>query len=92
MKLIPVNRHLLVKHCERNQKEDEISILLPEDYRPSESEFATVEVIDWADSVSLPLESGDLALISRGMLQQAECCGDTHYLILENYVIGIVRE
>ena len=91
MNFTPVNRHILVRPCTQEQRQDEVSILLPDDYKPSESQFATVEVVAWANNVSLPLCAGDTAVVDRSMVQEVECCGETHQLVLENYVLGIVK-
>jgi len=92
MTITPVNRHLIVGPCGQESKKEDVSILLPDDYKPSESQFATVQVIAWADNVSLPLASGDAAVVNRAMIQEVECCGETYQLILENYVLAIVKD
>ena len=88
----PVNRHLLVEPVDKAE-ESEHNILLPEDYRPQQSQYAAVRIIEVADDVSLPhIIIGSVVVVERSMIKEIECLGCKLNLILENYVLGKVND
>ncbi len=95
--LKPSNRHLLVvPHFKKNETDS--GVLLPEDYNPKEERYIEATVIDVADDCSQQfkhLRYGTLhcnkIVIDRTMIEQINVSGKIHYLILENYVMGVYR-
>ena len=90
MKFEPANRHILVEHIvtEKSQDED-FGILLPEDYKPVESPYIAVRVVDWdRQKVSLQLHAGSTVIVNRSMVEQISYHGHNFYVVLENYVVG----
>lgn len=90
----PTNRHILVEHIatEKTQEKD-FSILLPEDYKPVESPYTAVNVIDWdRQKVSIQLEIGTTVIVNRSMIEEISYCGRKFYVILENYVVGTLLD
>jgi len=90
MKFSPRNRHLLVEKIEKPQNPDTPSILLPEDYKPVVEEHSYVRVRDIAPDCSLNISRGDLALVETHMLNQVEMEEEVSFLILENYILGVL--
>lgn len=94
--LQPVNRHLLiVPHLKR--EEEQTGILLPEDYKPQEETHIVATVVDVSSdcashflSIKRQRERREI-LVDRSMIEQIEYRDKTFYLILENYVLGILR-
>ena len=84
----PVNRYILVE--EEKREEQETLIVLPDDYKPVEERYATVEVREVADDVRFKLVPSSKIVIDRSMLEEI-AIGHTNYsVILDNYVVGIV--
>ena len=98
LRLKPVNRHLLiVPHIKK--KETSSGVVLPEDYNPEQDTYIEATVIDIADDCSKQfskLRYGSLdderkIIVDRSMIQEVSLKDRLHYLILENYVLGVYR-
>lgn len=89
----PVNRHLLVRPAEEasDRNEDEVKILLPQDYLPQQSQFATVEILDWADDVTIKTREFSKAIVERSMIREIEHEGEKLHVVLENYILCLVE-
>ena len=92
MMLEPRNRHILVLPIEEQEKEEEMAVLLPDSYRKPQSEYVAVSVVSAAPDVSQLLMSGDTLVIERSMLKEITFEESIYYLILENYVLGIIHK
>ena len=91
MILNPRNRHLLVIPQDEQEQEEERAVLLPENYRKPQSPYAAVSVLSVAPDVSQLLMAGDTLVVERCMLKEVTFEGETFYLVLENYILGIVE-
>lgn len=89
--LKPVNRHIVVKYKPQEEKTNS-DILLPDDYKPPERNHVVTEVIAVSDDVSFSCKKGDKLVIDKKMLQEITVEDSTYYLILENYVIGVLED
>ena len=95
--LKPVNRHLLiVPHIQKN--ETNTGVLLPDDYNPDENQYVEASVIDIADDCDKQFKhlrysniDNNKVVIDRSMIQEITLKDKTHYMILENYVVGVYR-
>lgn len=95
--LKPVNRHLLiVPHVQKN--ETSTGVLLPEGYEPEEDQYIEATVIDIAadcDKEFRHLRYGNLdsnkIVVDKSMIQEIKLKDRTHFMILENYVVGVYR-
>ena len=95
--LKPVNRHLLiVPHTVKN--ETNTGVLLPDDYSPEQNTYIEATVVDIADDCDkqfrhLKYENLDnnKIVVDRTMIQEIVLKDRTHYMILENYVVGVYR-
>lgn len=96
-RLKPVNRHLLiVPHVQKN--ETNTGVLLPDDYKPEESRYIEASVVDIADDcdkqfrhLRLTNIDNNRIVIDRTMVEEVSLKDKTHFLILENYVVGVYR-
>ena len=96
-RLKPVNRHLLiVPHVQKN--ETNTGVLLPDDYSAEEARYIEASVVDIAEDCDKSfrhLRYGNLdnnkVVVDRSMIEEIELKDKTHYLILENYVVGVYR-
>jgi len=97
--LKPVNRHfLIVPHYEPKLEESSSAVLLPEGYEPPKSRHIVATVVDVAPDCSehfRKLRRGTFAeklvIVDRNMIEEINVDNKTNYLILENYVVGILR-
>lgn len=100
-RLVPVNRHvLIVPHTIKKQEnKSESGVLLPDDYKPKESRYVTATVLDVSEDCNAALkklkrssmeESRDV-IIERSMIEEVSHKDKNYYLILENYVVGMLR-
>ena len=98
--LKPVNRHvLLVPHIKKKENQSKSGVLLPEDYQPDNRKYVTATVIDIAEDCNSTLTSlrrGNHAdsrdvIVDRSMIEEVEHNSKNYYLILENYIVGLLR-
>ena len=91
MKFNPKNRHILIEpELEKKNKEENVGFLLPEDYQERPKPYAVAKVLDIAPSCKIDLNKGDRVLVENSMVQKIDVDGDEVYLLLENYVFGVV--
>jgi co-chaperonin GroES (HSP10) len=96
-RLKPVNRHLLiVPHVQKN--ETNTGVLLPEDYKPEENRYIEASVVDVAEDcdkqfrhLKLGNVDNNKIVIDRTMVEEVKLKDKTHFMILENYVVGVYR-
>jgi len=90
----PLNRMLLVEPLDNKVEEDQKSTFyLPDDVATSK-EFEIVSLLDAAeDSKFVDLLSLDTELVVEGhMLRKVEVNNKTFHLVLENHVLGILKQ
>ena len=93
MQLQPTNRHILVKPIEQQKRQEDSIIVLPDDYKKQESPYILCEVLDIAaDSKFYNSSLKQKILVERRMLQKIELQGNEFYLILENYILGRIKD
>jgi co-chaperonin GroES (HSP10) len=92
--LYPRNRHLsiLPEYIERQNKQRDSTILLPEDYSKVESRYCAASVVNVSSDCNLDVLAGDRILVDRSMIEEVEYDGETNYLILANYVIAEIGD
>ena len=88
----PLNRHLLVRRVEdeSEKKQSEVNILLPEEYKPRQAEYAVVEVIKQAPDCTVASLESKRAIVENSMIKKIEYGSQELYIILENYVLCMV--
>lgn len=87
----PCNKYILI---DRNLRKDnsESLIALPEGVFKNESEYEKVRILSVANEVKPPISQGQEIVVVSRMIEEVEFDGETVYLVLENYVLGIVGE
>ena len=90
MQFKPCNRHLLVDPLEEDQIE-QTGILLPDDYK-SKNPFGVGQVTARSTDCTLEAFKGEKVVYSTNMLQNIIIGGKEYFLLLENYVLGIIHE
>ena len=88
--LRPVNRHILVNYSPP-QENPESGILLPDDYKPPTEDYVVVGVLAVSEDVSIRCNTDDQIVIDKKMLEEISVNHSIYYLILENYVIGVIE-
>ncbi len=82
--LYPLNKHLVVEPIEEEQKPS--GVLVPDDVKIDNSSYKLVRLIR-AHSESSLFPDAKL-VVPTHMIEQVEFFGNTHYLVLENYVVA----
>lgn len=97
-RLVPVNRHLLiVPHFEEREKE--MGVILPDDYKEEKERYIRATVVDVSADCKKtlqPLKHGTVqdkkeVIVDRTMIEEVKTKKRTYHMILENYVVGIIR-
>lgn len=88
--LRPVNRHILVDYSPPQENADS-GILLPDDYKPPTEDYVVVDVLAVSEDVSIRCNTHDQIVIDKKMLEEISVNHSIYYLILENYVIGVIE-
>ena len=89
----PLNRHTLLHPVEKVEKENESTILVPDDYVKVKSPYETYVVVDVARDCE-KIRDGDIGqqvVVNNSMVEEIKVHGETYYLLLENYVYGVIR-
>ena len=94
-KFKPVNRHItIVPHF--GKKESDSGVLLPEEFLQKNEEHMLATVLDVSSDCSAPFQrlrnSGSVhqIVVDASMIRKVDMKDKSHYLILENYVLGII--
>jgi len=86
----PRNRHFLVEPVV--EEKSETAILLPEDYsNPKEHIIAKLVSFAPDANTSELYEEGDILAVNTSMVQAVDYEGVTYHLVLENYVLGVIK-
>ena len=90
-KFQPCNRYILI---ERELKDHDAGSLieLPDGYRPPEARHELVSIKAVACGIKPPLAQGDKAVVLSHMIEEVDFGEGPVYLVLENHVVGIVKE
>ena len=95
--LRPVNRHLLiVPHVKKNETSS--GVLLPDDFQPDDDSYIEATVIDIAPDCNKQFRflsrghvDNNKIIVDKAMIREIKIKNNTHYMILENYVVGVYR-
>ncbi|MCW3976298.1 MAG: hypothetical protein NWE77_00015 [Candidatus Bathyarchaeota archaeon] len=95
MRFSPRNRHLLVEVLKQKSGEEDSkpTILLPDGYKPTETEqeYVSVRIKEVSPDCTISITKGDLAIASNRMIEEITIGDETSHLVLENYIIGVMR-
>lgn len=89
MNFIPTHRHILVEKKETVQEES--LVLVPEDYKAKLDGYVRVTVVEAADKCTIPVRYGDELVVRDAFVEELSLDGNIFYLVLENHVMGIIK-
>ena len=89
--LDPRNRHLLIHLYDETESKQESAVLLPENYEAPKSPYASARVLAIAPDVSQRVLAGEVIMVDRSMVNEVTFRGETYYLVLENYILGVIE-
>jgi len=99
--LKPVNRHILIVPHFKKEK-DTKGVLLPDDYKPKEDKYISATILDVARDCSntflrhskdtRKFEENSTVIVDRSMIEKVNYKDKDYYIILENYVCGMISE
>ena len=93
MNLEPTNRHLLIQILEKPEEKSESIIHLPSDYKKQESPYALCKVLEVSEDSKFDTSIVDKKIIvERRMIQKIVIDKNEFYLVLENYVLGRLKD
>lgn len=84
----PCNRHLLI---ERVSKKENSLIALPDDYKTMDK-YEKVKVLAIAADVRPHISPDQQVVVLSHMIEEVDFGEGTAYLVLENHVVGILKE
>jgi len=87
----PVNRYILIDVPSPDPASENLSIILPEDYKAPEQSHLLVSAIRAAADVRFDLQQGTKVIVDRSMIEEINVCGTIYNVILDNYVVGIIE-
>jgi co-chaperonin GroES (HSP10) len=87
----PCNRYILIQKSKTEEPPDTL-IALPEGVFKAESEYQKVKVLATAPDVRPPINVGKDIVVLSHMIEEVEFDNQTVYLVLENHVLGVVKE
>lgn len=99
-RLRPVNRHLsLVLSPEKEPDKEQSKVLLPDNYSAKKDKYTLATVVDVSSDCSeafkslvhVPSETRKV-IVDRSMIEEVVVGDRTHHLVLENYVVGIIKD
>jgi co-chaperonin GroES (HSP10) len=89
MKFEPCNRYLLIERTEKKGKESLIA--LPDDFK-TEEKYEKATILSIAPDVRPPISPGQQVVILSHMVEEVDFGEGKVYLVLENHVVGILKE
>jgi co-chaperonin GroES (HSP10) len=96
--LKPVNRHMLIVPHIEEKGEQHSGVLLPDNYKPQEERYIVATVVDVASDCASQFQklrrgtfSERSIVVDRSMIEEVQVKGKVNHLILENYVVGLLR-
>ena len=89
MKLTPKSNWISVKIVEENKETDNTAILLPEDYRPQESPYKVVSIVNDPQG---DYHCTSRVIIPTHVIREIEISERKFYLIERNHIMAEIEE
>ena len=92
----PVNRYIEIK-LPKPKPQTTSSLVLPEDYKPTEDRYVTVEVIAYASDIRFKDQlvmcggQGASLVVDKSMIEEITINNSKINVVLDNYVVGIIN-
>ena len=91
MILDPRNRHLLVEILPEEDEQEKSAVLLPDNYRPVKNLHVAVRLLEKAPDCKIRCSHGSVLIVENSMLNEISYNEHIFYLVLENYVLGVIE-
>ncbi len=96
-KIKPVNRHIAIVPHFVNQEENKSNVLLPEGFEAPKDKYVLATVLDVASDCGTTIRGlsrrlDKTIIVDRAMIEEIEVNDKKHYVVLENYVVGVLRD
>lgn len=88
--MIPLNRFLLIEPMDEKEQEQESFVLVPDSYQPK-SPYVQAKVLDFAHDCKIKVRKNQIVVVDNSMIQEIEINKKTNFVVLENYVVGLVE-
>jgi hypothetical protein len=90
----PVNRYLHIQLPEPPPTAEELTILLPDDFKPTEERYVIAQVVNWADDVRFVdrLTKDVSVLIDKSMIEEIMVNNSQLSMIQDNYIIALLTD
>jgi co-chaperonin GroES (HSP10) len=86
----PCNRYVVIQPLEEQEKQDKPKVLLPDEYVVKEK-FKVYEVVDVSRDSKLTISKNEKIIVENSMVEELNIGENKYYLVLENYVLGMVK-
>jgi len=88
----PVNRYIQIKLPEPKPQATS-TLVLPDDYKPTEARHITAEVVSYASDVRFKeqIAYGVSVIIDKSMIEEITINNSKINVVLDNYVVGIIN-
>jgi hypothetical protein len=83
----PFNRHLLIEPIFSTNDKEDLGLWIPEDFHEIPP-YLSAKVLNFAEDCKINIKKEQVVVVDSSMIQEIEINEETHFLILENYVIG----
>ena len=88
----PCNRYILIERIQEPQDDAASIIELPEGFKPASATHELVKIKSVSCGIKPPLAQGDKAVVLSHMIEEIDFGEGKVYLVLENHVVGIIKE
>jgi len=89
MKFEPCNRYLLIEKLSASKEESLIA--LPDNFKTAEK-YERVKILSISSDVRPPISPGQQVVVLAHMIEEVDFGEGKVYLVLENHVVGILKE
>jgi hypothetical protein len=89
MKFEPCNRYLLIERI--SAEKEESFIALPDSFK-TEEKYERVKILLIASDVRPPISPGQQVVVLAHMIEEVDFGEGKVYLVLENHVVGVLKE
>ena len=92
----PVNRYIQIE-LPKPKPQASSSIMLPEDYKPTEERHVTAKVVAFASDVRFKDQLvmfggvGTSVIVDKSMIEEITVNNKKINIILDNYIVGIIK-
>jgi|15BtaG_2_1085339.scaffolds.fasta_scaffold42774_2 co-chaperonin GroES (HSP10) len=91
MNFTPVHRYILVAGTDPQEEKKDFMVLVPEDHKPRSDNFTRVKVLKIPETCTIPASVGDDLVLREAMIEELTLGDNTFYLVLENHVMGVIK-